>query len=408
MIIMQDGNERKIIPYRVLPFDIGRTLDENDKIRIKNALSEFEEEPLNPLLAVLSKELMLQFDINEGIRLYIYRFGIGVFYIKDESFISSDDRYAVTYCESRKNAHKAFFDFTHRDSALLSRIMELTRNSARANKDQNLRISSQNDWEQHGISYVMTISFIKKKKRSYNPEVLDENEMKNLIILLDPSLAQQEDSLYINLQSIRNDAYDFEITDVMKPKSWIKSKDLGIYISWAAVIVVSDNFASDIVEFFEALEVDLQALWMYTYCLYTDLKTNQNKRIKISNLKRKAYKYKMLYTHFEAIDDTSMPTYLAAIREELIRTSGIREQAQKYENYLQYLIEDIKTEAEEKQRRYSWVNEILLFLIAFIQIAPMLYDFLCGNGAELKMGPVFIMVLFVMICIVIIIRKDDW
>ena len=69
MIIMQDGNERKIIPYRVLPFDIGRTLDENDKIRIKNALSEFEEEPLNPLLAVLSKELMLQFDINEGIRL---------------------------------------------------------------------------------------------------------------------------------------------------------------------------------------------------------------------------------------------------------------------------------------------------------------------------------------------------
>lgn len=108
MIIMQDENEREIIPYRVLPFDIGRTLDENDKIWIKNALSEFEEEPLNPLLAVLSKELMLQFDINEGIRLYIYRFGIGVFYIKDESFISSDDRYAVTYCESRKNAHKAF------------------------------------------------------------------------------------------------------------------------------------------------------------------------------------------------------------------------------------------------------------------------------------------------------------
>lgn len=48
-------------------------------------------------------------------------------------------------------------------------------------------------------------------------------------------------------------------------------EDIDVYISWAAVITSSREIRKDYVRFMDALEIDLQAMWMYTYCLLQDL-----------------------------------------------------------------------------------------------------------------------------------------
>ena len=60
----------------------------------------------------------------------------------------------------------------------------------------------------------------------------------------------------------------------------------------------------------------------------------------------------------------------------------------------------------ERQRRYEVINEILLFIIAFLQIAPMLYSAMIGGLENIHIIPVLIMVVIVIIAIFLIIKKD--
>jgi hypothetical protein len=52
------------------------------------------------------------------------------------------------------------------------------------------------------------------------------------------------------------------------------------------------------------------------------------------------------------------------------------------------------------------MNEVLLFIIAFLQIAPMLYNAMIGEVADLKPWPIITMGIFVLVAIVFIIKKD--
>lgn len=94
------------------------------------------------------------------------------------------------------------------------------------------------------------------------------------------------------------------------------------------------------------------------------------------------------------------------LRNELIATSGIDEQKKEYIEYLEYCIDETESYEAEQQRKYSLLNEILLFIIAFIQIAPMLYEFMIGEYQEIVVWPVIVLILIVLIAIWLIIRKD--
>ena len=94
------------------------------------------------------------------------------------------------------------------------------------------------------------------------------------------------------------------------------------------------------------------------------------------------------------------------LRNELIRTSGIDSYADKYIEYIEYCITETESINAEKQKKYSWLNEILLFIIAFIQIAPMIYEAMTGGYKDVKLFPIIIMSIFVIAAIIIIILKD--
>jgi fatty-acid desaturase len=74
--------------------------------------------------------------------------------------------------------------------------------------------------------------------------------------------------------------------------------------------------------------------------------------------------------------------------------------------YIEFCIDETESYETEQQRKYSVINEILLFIIAFVQIAPMLYSALLGDYNDLVLWPVIFMIALVVISIFFIVRKS--
>ena len=74
--------------------------------------------------------------------------------------------------------------------------------------------------------------------------------------------------------------------------------------------------------------------------------------------------------------------------------------------YIDFCIDEIEGRELEQQRKYSVMNEVLLFIIAFVQIAPMLYSAMLGEYNDLQLWPIIVMIILVVVAIFMIIRKS--
>ena len=64
------------------------------------------------------------------------------------------------------------------------------------NKKSAIRKSSFKEWEYNGLSYIMTVSVIQQSNKKYfDYKNFDEDEKKNLEILLEPGIAHKDDSM---------------------------------------------------------------------------------------------------------------------------------------------------------------------------------------------------------------------
>ena len=132
----------------------------------------------------------------------------------------------------------------------------------------------------------------------------------------------------------------------------------------------------------------------------------ESKKITSAQLKKEKYNFQRKYNEFIGDNDSSISVYIYEIRGELIKTSGINREKENYIEYINYCIDETESREGEKQRKYSVMNEVLLFIIAFVQIAPMLYSGMTGGCSNLKMWPIISMTFFVIIAVVFIIKKD--
>lgn len=399
-----------IVPQRFIPFDIGISIDQNSKRKIENyfVTNECIINDISGLLKSVSADIILKVKLQNNLMLYVFAYGVGVFVITDKKFIG-DEKYAVDYCEYRKSEHKKILEFRKLGiSGVINKIIFDLRELVK-NKKTALRLSASPNWEYGGLSYVMTVSYILKQEKpgcDYNE--LSELQKKNLQIMLQPSLAHKEDTMTLSVEKAKADfdPYSLDVGKLQSPTNWIKSEDCSIYISWAAVIVCLAEYHGKYVDLIECMEVDLQAMWLYTYCQYVNLKFRSSEKLSASELKKEKFHFQRRYNEFKSNDDSSIPVYVVEIRNELIATSGIDEQKKEYIEYLEYCIDETQSYEAEQQRKYSVLNEILLFIIAFIQIAPMLYEFMIGEYQDIVIWPVIVLITIVLIAIWLIVRKD--
>lgn len=405
-----------ITPKRYIPFDLGRGLNDFHKKEMEEYFrkNNFRVYGIPKLLQSFSKDIIFVVQIEEKLQLYIFSFGIGVFSYQDKDY-PLIEKYAVDYCEYRKKAHKEILNFCNKEiSEKIAKIIEKLRFIAKTvyKKDKKrIRNSANSNWECNGLSYVMTVSFIQNSLiSSFEYEKFSDLEKKNLQILLQPSLAHQEDTMTLedNNEDEENfDPYNIQINKIENPVNWINSEDCGIYISWAAVIVYTHKFNEKYVELIDYLEVSLQAMWLYTYCQYINLKKwTKDSKLSSTQLKRVKYKFQRRFNEFLSDNDSSIPEYIFKIKNELVRTSGIIEEKENFIEYLEFCIDETKSIEQEKQRKYSVVSEVLLFVIAFLQIAPLVYTLLIGDFTDIAFLPLGIIFFFMVIGIIFIIKKD--
>lgn len=412
MLIENEENiDNVIIPQRFIPFDIGTRITEKYLSAIKEYAqnSNFSFLEISGLMKTISQDVLLIIRINDSIKLYIFSYGIGVFVLVDDLH-TMNEKYSVDYCEYRKKAHSSILNFTYGEvSKILKEVIACIRTIVK--REKKLRPSATDTWEYEGLSYVMTISYIIKKNGNRNEyATFNDVEKKNLLIMLQPSLAHKEDTMAMATKKEKNDNFDpynFEVNEIDTPKNWMHTEDCSIYISWAAVVVYMQGVLDKYIEIIECLEVDLQAMWLYTYCQYINLKNwKEKKKMSSSQLKKLKYNFQRHYNEFLSDNDSSIPVYIGEIRGEMINTSGIDKEKNNYKEYIDFCIDETESREFEQQRKYSMINEVLLFVIAFVQIAPMLYSALIGEYNNLQLWPIIVMFVLVIVAIFFIVRKS--
>ena len=375
----ENGRDRFIQPIRYIPFDIGAPLPEAKLKQISESLErKFQRMSPNGFFGVVGNGVSLAFCLTEQIRLYLFRYGIGVFSVTDEAywFNERDGAFAIEYCQQRKYRHKQILNFQAEYSELLQNTIGLIRTIAHS-PGKPCRITASEAWEYRGLSYVMTVSCLHLEQKGFEWEQLEETVKKNLLVMLTPSLMNMEDSLRSDYKSGECQSIEtLQLANYNAPANYSHVADYGLYVSWAAVIPVLGQEEISVMELLEALEVDLQAMWMYIYCMQQDFIVK--KHIPYGLAESICFNAQREFVRFRSLADTSIPEYIRKIRSALIETSGIQDLMDSFLDDLQYTVQKNKVLRDIRLERIEYLKIAVLVSMLGMSTANQIWKRLKG------------------------------
>lgn len=401
-------------PVRIIPFDLGRTLSATDLSLIEaRFFPEFRKLIFTSRQSSILKGALMAFQISNHVSAYIYVTGICVIVVKENeiNFQNNFERFSIPYGENRKRAHNAFFKWQHDASPIIWNVIADLREIVRAHTPSkiHLRKSASEQFENKGLSYIMTLSMFNISKEIVNstgfknyPDWLKSN----IYALLDPAVLYLEDSS--KFESSEN--IGFDLTKILNEleinenlTDYERHRHINTFMSWAAVTVFGQLQCADIEEYV-ALEIQLQSDWFYVYCLDKCLDEVEHPTKKdVITIQRQHYEIDLLDNRLLDFDDSSMPARILDIQKGLVETSGLSENIRHLQRKMQYILERERLDSELRQKHLSQSSEILLFIIAFIEIAPTVIEY--GNLLYPNVG--FILSMMIIIAgIVLLVRKN--
>lgn len=413
---MDTNIEQRIIahPVRVLPFDLGRSLTDKDMQMISEYIhSEFAEKDISARQKSIIKGCVIAFVVYQNVSAYIYRNGICVITIEDAPVTFGDNykTFSIEYGDNRKKAHSQLFKWSHPASPYLEVVVRKLRSIIGDNskKNQVLRNSASESFENKGMSYVMTLSLFDLSK-----ELLPTHGYKNypkwlksnICAMLDPAILYLEDSSKFESSNevefdIHSILLELEVEDELK--DYERHRHVDTYMSWAAVLVLGQLQQVDIEEY-TALEVQLQCDWYYVYCMEKSVETvHPRSKTKMVEYQKRSYELDVLENRLYDFDDSSMPARILDIQKGLVKSSGLQDNITHLQRKLQYLLEREKIDFEMRQKKVGQSTEVLLFIVAFVEVAPTIAEW--GNNYHPLFGPI-INILIVVLGILLFTRKE--
>lgn len=389
-------------PVRIIPFDLGMQLNENDAETISVYLNlNYISKILSPRQRSIMKGCIQAYTINRNVDCYLYKNGMCVISIEEDSIEYKEDSkyFSILYDENRKCAHNQLFAWKHEQSAcikdLIDRLREIVRKNTKSK--ESIRKSANADFENEGLSYVMTLSLFDFGEEAkfwkgfkYYPLWLKNN----VYALLDPSLVYLEDSSkFVAVNEIEFDVATIlnELEIEEEPKDYEKHRHLNAYMSWAAVILLGHIQSADLEEYV-GLEVQLQSDWFYVYCMEKDveelIKKKKEKSIQLQKVK---YELELLEDRLYDFDDSSMPNRILEVQQGLVLTSSLNENIQHLQKKINFFLAQERLQSEIKQKKLGQSSETLLFIIAMIEIAPILAEY--GNKIFSGLGTISVLII---------------
>ncbi len=373
-------------PVRIIPFDLGRALTERDLERLRAVIAgRWQPAALTDRQQPILKGCRAAFRDGERFSGYLYENGMLVAVLKEPPLDLSDqyESFSVAYCEDRKRAHEQLSHWTHPASPFLRQMVDALRAEVAAHtpRGQALRPSALPGFEYDGLSYIMTLSLFSTLVsetigggfRQY-PRWLKNN----LYALLDPSVLYLEDSgKFVPSGPGENDAA--RLLRALEPPDdlidYERHRHLDVYMSWSAVALIGQIQPADREEYI-TLEVQLQSDWFYVYCLEKSLDlVERPRKQEMIELQRQRYELDMLENRLYDFDDPSIPTRIVEVQKGLVATSGLDANITHLARRIQFVLEREHLSNELRQRRLGQSTEVLLFVVAFVQIAPILAEY---------------------------------
>lgn len=250
-----------VLPFRLIPCDFGHPIDNKllkDIIEYFKASSEwiilFEAKNTN-----IEKEILVARSRKaNGLYLHIYPDGVGIFTLidKKEIHISYKDYKPEETMRTRKIAHQKILTHQHE----LSQFLDDHIANIRSLFNPNLkRPSASSEWENKGLSYVMSFYFIDVDIKAIN----DPDFQRKLVTLLFPYYVEgNEYPLMIDKEMYKEELIGDFLLLVKQNHEMLPF--VHTCASWSNFLIIG-RITEKLREEYWKLQRDFQRVWFYTY-----------------------------------------------------------------------------------------------------------------------------------------------
>lgn len=371
-------------PVRLVPFDLGSSIDSATEDRIIKYLDDTTGiVRRDPKFRSLNPQCFVSSRIESDCCLDLFETGIAVFTIFDGEMTFEDpDHFSIEYNESRRLNHNLLFSWTHSKSDKMKQTLIALRNIVKSGC-KHLRESASFDYETNGMSYIMTVSFFDYSNPSglYKYDEYPHPIKNNILALLDPSLLYLEESGQSKLSTGSDLEKNRRVIDNLDATPLIdydSRRNLSAHMSWSAVVIIGELNETNITDYVFA-EINLQHEWFLVHCIVgstpSSADDSEKRKMRIQDIQTAIADLDMVSDRLYASNHSNLPTRFMRINRGLIETSGIESVIERESRRLGHIMESLNLENMERQRRYASGSELLLLIIAVLQIFPILYDY---------------------------------
>lgn len=359
----------KVFPYRIVPCDFGNEISDSIYNNILVKIEKLKNWELisrdinNPKEAIKIKHK------NFNLHLSFYGDGIGIFTFIDSSLVFENitDFDEEKIILERRSFHKGILSHSHKLSVSLNEIIDSVR-PAFGNK---LRHTARKEWENKGLSYVMSYYYIAGNVECVDDAVFQDKMIALLFPLYNEKMEYDFRTLNISKEAIAK-RYRENFYEVAK-HDYEVLPHVYTCASWSNFLIIG-NLSDRIIEEYWNLEKDLQHVWYFTYV------TDKFIELSLRNISSRTPE-KELEQLFNILTEMmyKINQYEGIVSSTLQERDFKLYEALRKSSRLDVLIESVEKKANLLKDRYNWVIEekrigadkkiqLILFIIAVLSL----------------------------------------
>lgn len=385
-------NSLQLFPIRIIPVDIGYKIDLTKQRLIYDFLSAKGMNVTN-VVQLFGEDAILGIECSERLYLYVFADGVAVFSYQDDckEFASPELLDAKCVLTERRKAHKDILGHCHLISKQIDEIVNFMRGLV---KRKNRRRTSYDDWENKGLSYVLSFYLLNATHSAINNEKVQE-WLGNLLFT--------DRYTYYGLVS---DYFEQEKTDQILQNIDVLN-NIHVCHSWATMVALGE-LPEQHRQYYIELEVVLQHIWMYAYI------TEQNIDMFLAESDKKVSSKQLTEFYDTLIDMTLIVKKYDTIISSTVHERELRIfEALKESSKLEVLKKGIDDKSQILESKLSWAldhkrlksdrnTELFITLLTILQV-------LSGFGlglSDFSVPYVWIPVVFCLIVFIVYRMRD--